>query len=43
MREGSISAKRRYYCSRFDCSDAGWANVTEAAVAGLAVCIGVGA
>jgi len=43
MHERSISAKRRCYCSRFDCNDAGWANVIDAAVAGLVVCIGVGA
>ena len=40
MHERSISAKRRYYCSRFDCSDAGWANSIDAAVAVLVVCTG---
>jgi hypothetical protein len=38
MHERSISAKRRWYCSGFDCSDAGWANSIDAAVAGLVVC-----
>ena len=40
MHERSISAKRRWYCSGFDCSDAGWANSIDAAVAGLVVCTG---
>ena len=38
MHERSISAKRRWCCSGFDCSDAGWANSIDAAVAGLVVC-----
>jgi hypothetical protein len=37
MHERSISAKRRCYCSRFDCS--GRASGIDAAVAGLVVCI----
>jgi hypothetical protein len=41
MHERSTSAKRRCYCSRFDCSDAGGASGIDAAVAGLIVCIGL--
>jgi hypothetical protein len=48
MESSPIDARAQYlsevrcYCSRFDCNDAGWANVIDAAVAGLVVCIWVG-
>jgi hypothetical protein len=41
MHERSIAAKRGCYCSRFDCSDAGWASGIDPAAAGLGVCIGL--
>jgi len=40
MHERRTSAKRRFDCSRFDCSGAGWARGIDPAAAGLVVCIG---
>jgi hypothetical protein len=40
MRERSTSEKRRCYCSRFDCGDAGWAGGIDPAAAGSVVCVG---
>ena len=41
MHERSIATKRGCYCSRVDCSDAGWASGIDPAAAGLGVCIGL--
>jgi ABC-type transport system substrate-binding protein len=40
MHERNTSAKRKFYCSRFDCSDGGWTAGIDLAAAGLGLCIG---